>query len=259
MDKFDIRNRTLRILVVDDDRADFILVRSLLEEIEDIAMQIDWESDYTTALRALQGDQYDLCLLDYFLGGHNGIDLLNAAVSSGSHVSFVMLTGRGNRQVDLSAMEYGADFYVDKNQLDAYDLERAIRYSLEHNWMVQALRQLNDQLEVKIGERTQMLVEAKRRLEELIAERERSEVELREVRVEREQETLNHLAHPAQTRMASKLSNIPALQEGDSAAFNAFVERYSQLIEQMVEQVIYKVDHNVTAQLLELGCVCKLS
>ena len=144
---FDFLNETVRILFVDDDEEDYMLVRDLLGTIRDMSIQVDWESDYGKALQRLLSNQDDVCLLDYYLGERNGLDLLKAALAGGCQAAFVMLTGRGNRQIDLEAMRIGANFYVDKNQIDAFDLERAIRYSLEHSRILRTIQEFNDQLE----------------------------------------------------------------------------------------------------------------
>lgn len=251
--RFDFLNHTVRILFVDDDEEDYMLVQDLLSSINDLTIEIDWESDFGRALEKLLGDEYDLCLLDYYLGEHNGLDLLKTAIAGGAHPSFVMLTGRGNRRVDLEAMNVGADFYVDKNQLDAFDLERAIRYSLEHNYILRTVQELNEQLEARIAERTQMLVEAKEQLENEIAERERIEAQLRDVRYERQEETLNQIARPPQTRVTAQLLGIRTLRETDRGIYDQLVKNYSTLIDQTIEQRLYRVDHDVSDQLRTLA------
>ena len=51
-----------------------------------------------------------------------------------------MLTGRGNRDVDLEAMKAGAADYLIKGQIEPEDLERSIRYALDRMEAQRALR-----------------------------------------------------------------------------------------------------------------------
>lgn len=150
----------LKILHVDDDEEDFIIMRDLLDNIPNLSFDIDWIGIYGDALEKLRHNEHDLCLLDFHLGKHDGLELMHEARAEGCQVPFVMLTGTGNRNIDLEAMRSGASFYVDKNKLDPYDLERAIRYSLENARLLRAVQELNETLEERVEERTRLLIEA---------------------------------------------------------------------------------------------------
>jgi DNA-binding response OmpR family regulator len=76
-------------------------------------------------------NQHDVFMVDYVLGERNGIDLLNEAREKGCNAPIILLTGRGDREVDLAAMKAGAADYLDKEKLQAPLLERSIRYAIE--------------------------------------------------------------------------------------------------------------------------------
>lgn len=158
--KIDFLEMPLKILHVDDDEEDFIIMRDLLDNIPNLSFDIDWIGIYGDALEKLRHNEHDLCLLDFHLGKHDGLELMHEARAEGCQVPFVMLTGTGNRNIDLEAMRSGASFYVDKNKLDPYDLERAIRYSLENARLLRAVQELNETLEERVEERTRLLIEA---------------------------------------------------------------------------------------------------
>jgi PleD family two-component response regulator len=52
----------------------------------------------------------------------------------------VLLTGKGNKEVDIEAMQMGATDYLIKTELNADKLERCIRYALERTEYLKALR-----------------------------------------------------------------------------------------------------------------------
>ena len=122
----------LRILHVDDDEDDFELTKNLLVQVFGKQLTVHWESDWSRSLVLLRDGAYDICLLDYFLGVRNGIELVAEAIHSGVELPLILLTGRGSRDVDLAAMRAGAADYLDKNCLSAALLERSIRYAIRH-------------------------------------------------------------------------------------------------------------------------------
>jgi len=99
---------TIHVLVVDDDEDDFILVRDMIAEGSEVAFAVDWVGNYDAALERLCLGAYDICLMDYYLGEKSGLKLLRAARERGCKTPVIMLTGQGNRDVDMAAMEAGA-------------------------------------------------------------------------------------------------------------------------------------------------------
>src|SRR5512139_2169041 len=131
----------IRVLLVDDDEDYYVLTRALLSDVEDRTYELDWKVSYDEALAALQQATYDVCLLDYQLGGRNGLEVLEAVRERGDRTPLIMLTGHGDRLVDQAAMKAGAADYLFKAKTDATLLERSIRYAIERARNLAALRQ----------------------------------------------------------------------------------------------------------------------
>ena len=134
-------NDPIRVLLVDDDEDYFILTRALFSDIEGQAYEIDWKTGYTDARAAMQHTPYDVCLIDYQLGEHDGLELLRDARQNDYPVPMIMLTGHGDRRIDLEAMAAGAADYLYKAKTDAALLERSIRYVLDRARMANTLRE----------------------------------------------------------------------------------------------------------------------
>ena len=133
----------MKILLVDDDEDDFIITRDLLADIEGVDFEIDWIPEYDKALETILEDRHDVYLVDYRLGRENGLDLLRSAVSSGCCKGpIIFLTGQGDREVDIEAMNAGASDYLSKLELNSSLLERSIRYSVERFQTREKLAQL---------------------------------------------------------------------------------------------------------------------
>ncbi len=120
-----------RVLLVDDDHDDYVILRDLFLEIEVGTFRLEWVESYDDAIERMVRNEYDVCLVDYLLGERNGLELMNEAVKHGCHTPIILLTGKGAREVDLAAMRAGASDYLDKGEIGPALLERSIRYAIE--------------------------------------------------------------------------------------------------------------------------------
>jgi diguanylate cyclase (GGDEF)-like protein/PAS domain S-box-containing protein len=126
-------SRPLRVLVVDDDREDFLILRDLLSDLPNFRFELDWASSLAEGLRSLAEDRHDVYLVDWHLGPDSGLDMLKAALTPGRpRRPVIMLTGQGNPDLDMKALEAGAADYLVKGQTDAETLARALRYAAKH-------------------------------------------------------------------------------------------------------------------------------
>jgi|KBSSwiS6_1023812.scaffolds.fasta_scaffold00589_7 PAS domain S-box-containing protein len=126
-----LKGNLIKIAVVDDDQDDYLIISDYIKAIEDTNLQVDWCKDYQTAIEKIKQKHYDLYLVDYRLGNQTGLDLLEESNAIGSDAPIVLLTGKGNRTIDIKAMQSGATDYLVKADLTTEKLERCIRYSLD--------------------------------------------------------------------------------------------------------------------------------
>ncbi len=126
-----METQRLRILLVEDDRDDYVEVRTLLARIPSGKFALEWIADYNAALEAVLQCRHDVILLDYRLGAGNGLELLREAVAKGCRTPMIVLTGHEDYSVDVDAMNAGAADYLIKDRIDAPLLERAIRYAVQ--------------------------------------------------------------------------------------------------------------------------------
>lgn len=143
--------QNIHLLLVDDDEDDFILVREALEEVIGIQYHIDWAQNVEVAHQFLAQDisKYDACLLDYNLGSVTGLDFLKDVHVTCPNLPFILLTGFGDREIDMMAMQHGVSDYLSKTQLEPTLLERTIRYAIERARNLLKLQQYTDELQVK--------------------------------------------------------------------------------------------------------------
>ena len=126
-----LSNHTIRVLIIDDDEDDFFITSDLIRQIPDNNFKIDWCYNYDQGLKSINAGGYDIYFVDYRLGIKTGLDLLKEACENGCQEPIVLLTGKGNKVIDVEAMQIGATDYLIKSELSVEKLERCIRYSME--------------------------------------------------------------------------------------------------------------------------------
>ena len=131
---------TTRILIVEDDEDDFLIIEACIKDIPEKGFHIDWCYDYDDAMKRIRGKGYDIYFVDYLLGAKTGLELLEEAITAGCEEPLVLLTGIGNRDVDIQAMTIGAADFLVKSEINTEKLERSMRYALERSAYIRALR-----------------------------------------------------------------------------------------------------------------------
>ncbi len=131
----------IKLLVVDDDEEDFLIVRDLLSKTKDKRFKLTWASTYEAGLDLVDQDGFAAILVDYNLRQRNGLDFIREVTDIHEDVPTILLTGQGGYEVDVQAMEAGADDFLMKKEINPPLLERTIRYAIEHKQIEIRLRQ----------------------------------------------------------------------------------------------------------------------
>ncbi len=140
-----MKQPSVQLLLVEDDEEDAFLTQRLLRDNGRVTFDVEWVRNYDAALEALR-TPYSVCLVDYHLGIHNGSALIAQAIANGFHGPMILLTGRGDHDVDVEAMKAGAADYLVKDQITPQLLERVIRHAIERKDAEAALRRSEEQL-----------------------------------------------------------------------------------------------------------------
>ncbi|MBC5992291.1 ATP-binding response regulator [Pontibacter cellulosilyticus] len=156
----------IRILLVDDDEDDYIITRDIIEDIPGRNYVLEWTGSFNKALEIIAERRHSIYLVDYRLGAHDGLELIKEAISQGCSAPFILLTGQSDRETDEKAMRAGAMDYLVKGTISPNELERSIRYSIEHAKSLAVIQRLNSELEQRVKERTQELGRAIKKLEQ---------------------------------------------------------------------------------------------
>lgn len=121
----------LKILIVDDDEDDLFLTCNYLQGIDNYQLELETEINYKRACDKILENRHDIYIIDYLLGPHTGVELIHTCVAQGVNKPYILLTGKGDRQIDIEATKAGAYDYLIKSEINAELLERSLRYSAQ--------------------------------------------------------------------------------------------------------------------------------
>lgn len=134
-------NNRLNILIIDDDEDDYFIISTFFNAIAEYNIVPTWCNSYNKAIELLVTQKFDLSFVDYRLGAKSGIDLIEKAIQSDVSIPIIILTGKGNPEIDRMAVNKGAYDYLIKGEISSESLERSIRYALARYESKKALQQ----------------------------------------------------------------------------------------------------------------------
>ena len=194
-------DESVRILLVEDDEDDFIMVRTLLAKVTFRNHILDWVNNYKSALEVMRENRHDAYLLDYRLDSRDGLQLLREAVTQGCRGPIIFLTGVEDYSVDMGAMKAGAIDYLVKGQINAPLLERSIRYAIERKRAEEALATR----ERELREKSANLEEMNTALKALFRRRKEDKREMgKEVLTNIKNLVSNYIGKLKQTRLSAR-------------------------------------------------------
>ena len=154
-----IRVLSSRILVVDDEPANVLLLERLLEQLG--YNNVESYSDPNEALPRILDVNVDLILLDIQMPGLTGFDILEALRDSKNENEFrpvLILTADATPATKRKALALGADDFLTK-PFEAYEVALRVKNLLRTRLLYKEISSENDVLEQRVIERTRELEE----------------------------------------------------------------------------------------------------
>ncbi|MGZ4919220.1 MAG: ATP-binding protein [Halobacteriota archaeon] len=214
--------RQINVLLIEDNPVDARLIQELLSEASDLDYTFLNASTLAQGLGLLASHNIDVILLDLGLPDSQGLDTVKVILQKAPHSPVVMLTILDDEELAIKAVREGAQDYLTKDallkdEMTTIALTRSISYAIERKKIEEELRQMRDQLEQRVSERTHALTELNQALRQEITGREKVEEKLRQYSAELQDhsERLEELVaeRTAQLRDAERLATI-----GETAA-----------------------------------------
>jgi PAS domain S-box-containing protein len=156
-----VPERPIRILIIDDDRADREIYKRCL------GLSATWKFEFAEADSAADGLEKskswgpDCILLDYNLPDQDGLEVLTSlgTQSEEAPAAIVMLTAFGGEELAVRAMKAGATDYLPKGSVAADTLSHTIINAVEKGRMRRQIEAQQAELQ-KSARRHQVLLEA---------------------------------------------------------------------------------------------------
>ncbi len=139
-------NKEFRILLIEDNRGDAILIDYMLRDAPRGRYHLHNVSTFQDGAMLLGTEHWDLLLLDLSLPDTYGLATLENANNIAPELPIIVLTGRDDDELALEVMKSGAQDYLVKGQIGTGTLTKAIRYAIERKALEVSLRASNQQL-----------------------------------------------------------------------------------------------------------------
>jgi diguanylate cyclase (GGDEF)-like protein/PAS domain S-box-containing protein len=127
------------VLVIEDNPGDARLLREMFKESDSqhiVLTQVGCMGDADVHLAA---GTIDVVLLDLGLPDAEGLGAIRRTRAIAPRVPLVVLTGRDDEALAITALQEGAQDYLVKGQIETRGLMRALRYAVERKTMEEAL------------------------------------------------------------------------------------------------------------------------
>src|SRR3989337_864538 len=106
------KEKTIRVLHVDDDAALLAVAKQCLEEQSQF--EVDTALSAKEALKKLKRSEYDAVVSDYQMPGKNGLELLKELRQEGNYTPFILFTCKGKEEMAIEALNSGVYRYIGK-------------------------------------------------------------------------------------------------------------------------------------------------
>jgi signal transduction histidine kinase len=121
----------IRLLLVDANEDEFILLKDELGRIPGTRFLLDWCGNASEAIPLIMANRHEAYLIDQGSDGDSGVHLVYELRKKGFDGPCILLSIQGDYRVDLMAMRSGAQDYLDKQSLTPAALERSIFFAIE--------------------------------------------------------------------------------------------------------------------------------
>ena len=119
----------IKILVIEDNEDDFVLLDAFLDSAE---FALTWSSSASQARRYLQDKAFDLILLDHGLPDTNALTFVRELTTHTNMPPIIVLTGMEDQTLAVSAIKQGAANYILKDEI-IYHLLPAISEAVDRS------------------------------------------------------------------------------------------------------------------------------
>ena len=156
------RDRTLNVLLVEDNPGDAHLIQRLLTKSSATKHALETVDRLNAGIERCGHGSVDVVLLDLGLPDSQGFATVATMRAAVPHVPIIVLTGLNDLELAVHAVREGAQDYLVKDMVTADTLGRAMYYAIERKNLEEQLTQYSEHLEELVEQKTAELKRAER-------------------------------------------------------------------------------------------------
>jgi DNA-binding response OmpR family regulator len=208
----------IRILLVEDNPTDLMLVRELFATSPGVDFDIEQASRLAEALDLLKQKTFDVVLLDLGLPDSNGVDTFAQFHRQAPGVPILVLTGLEDEKAGLAAMHSGAQDFIGKKRIQNRLIQNSVLYAV----IRAQVHQREEQERILDGQK-------------------------------RELHDMDRLSTNNTTSVTARIYSGSPLHDSAPDEFKAAVAEYFDLLDVAIEQRLFNEPTDYTERLRELG------
>ncbi len=132
----------LRVLLIEDEPEEAALAIRLLARATGTEYEVEHVTTAEDALERLTTRRFDVCLVDLYLPGRDGLAFLRALQARHPEIPAILLSGYAEEQIERTAIAFGAADFLDKEELDTARLDRCLRFAVARAQVMERLGRL---------------------------------------------------------------------------------------------------------------------
>lgn len=136
-----------RLLVVEDNPGDFVLLKAYLRQTDLFIEQIEHAVNMTEAADLIRENVFDLALLDLSLPDSTGVDSVVTLNRLIPHTPIIVLSGLTTIEVAIESISLGVQDYLIKGEFNEKLLAKSIQYSIERKKTIRHLQESNERFQ----------------------------------------------------------------------------------------------------------------
>lgn len=144
-----MRDVNIRILLVEDNPGDAVIINEMLKEIYPKKFELVHFKRLEDSVSHVN-ENFDIVLLDLNLPDSRGIETFNEMNKNAPEMPIIILTGLLDEELAINIVAEGAQDYLVKGNIDKQLLSRSIKYSIERKRIEMDLRKSEEKYRVMV-------------------------------------------------------------------------------------------------------------
>src|SRR5580698_3734205 len=149
----------VHILLIEDNEEHVAFLRQLLAASDSGDFELHAAGNLESGLARLKDGGIQLILLDLTLPDSDGLETFLRVIEAEPDIPLVVLSGIDDVALAIEIVQLGAQDYLVKGHVDNHLLVRSLQYAVERKRIQLQIKRANDQLEFRVRERTDALLQ----------------------------------------------------------------------------------------------------